>query len=102
MKESPMRAEREGQLAVLYHTYRMVEATNWSKVHSAVGIQMLGLTRDYERRFGMPTGTNRFARRFPEIQKAATQFERQLVTVASIFTNLQTTPDVDASVKKEP
>ena len=73
---------------LMYHTYRMAEATNWTKVHTAVGMQMLALTRDYERRFGIPSGTNSFAQRFPQIQTAVAQFERQLVPLSAAFTNL--------------
>ena len=101
-KESPAKKDKEGQLTLMYHTYRMVEITNWSKVHTAVGMQLLGLTRDYERRFGVPTGTNSFAQRFPQIQASATQFQSQLVPLSAAFTNLPLAPDFKVGVERKP
>lgn len=100
-KESPARADKEGQLVLAYHAFRATQATNWPKVESALGMQVLALTRDYECRFGVPTGTNYFARRFGEIQAAASQFERQLVPLSAAFTNLPLAPNFKVGEKKE-
>lgn len=101
-KDSPRRADREAQLVFAYRTYQLVQTTNVSKVRTAVGMQLVQLTRDYERLFGTPAGTNRFAQRFPEIRAAATQFESQLVPLSAALTNLPLAPDLKVGVERRP
>jgi len=61
-----LKKERQGRLAILLHTYHLVDATNWSRARSDVGSDLVDVTRDYENQFGVERGTNRFARLFAE------------------------------------
>jgi hypothetical protein len=99
--ESSVKREREGQLVLALRLYQTAQATNWAKVQSTLGIQVLGITRDYERRFGLPAGTNSFARHFTEAKSVADAVERTLVPVGSAFTNLPLAPDFKAAAGKE-
>ena len=86
-KESLLREEREGNLLLALRTYQAMERTNWTKAQSAVGMQVLALTRDYEQRFGAPTGTNRFVQHFADAQAAAKRIEQGLVRLDRDFIN---------------
>jgi hypothetical protein len=68
----------------------MFEATqrnDLQKVKSSLSIFLLSDVRDYERRFGVPSGTNRFTRDFVEAQAMANDIENRLVPISSIATN---------------
>src|SRR5688572_22489617 len=93
-RESPLREEHQGNLLIALRTYQAAERTNWIKVQSTLGIQVLALTRDYERRFGVPKGTNRFVQHFAEAKALADRTESQLVRLDSIFTNVPSEPKV--------
>src|SRR5579859_393050 len=84
-KLSALKEEREGAINSALHAYWAAEATNWAKVHTFVDFTLLSATRDYEKLFGIPNGTNLFAGRFAEAKKAADQIERSLVPLESAF-----------------
>jgi hypothetical protein len=100
-KQSPLSEGRQGDLVIALRTYQAAERTNWTKVQSTLGMQVLALTRDYERRFGVPTGTNRFVQYFAEAKAVADRVESQLVPLSSAFTNLPLTPNFKVGVKEE-
>lgn len=82
--QSPLRADREGELVYALGMYRAAETTNLTKMKSFLDIKILAYTRDYERRFGVPPPTNRFGRDFAEAQGLAAQIESRLVPVSAI------------------
>src|SRR5712671_5511061 len=100
-KESPLREARQGDLLIAVRTYQAAERTNWSKVQGVLGIQVLALTRDYERRFGVPKGTNRFVRDFAEAKAVANRVEAQLVPLSTALTNLPLSPDFKIELQDE-
>src|SRR5438045_1860314 len=63
------------------------QATNWTKVRSFINTELLGFTRDYERDFGVPNATDRFASRFARAKIVADQIEKGMVPLSSILTN---------------
>jgi hypothetical protein len=92
---------RQGDILIALRIYEAAENTNWAKVQSTIGMQVLALTRDYERRFGVPIVTNQFAQQFAEAQAAATRVEKQLVTVGTALTNFPLAPDFKIRVVEE-
>lgn len=95
--QSPLRADREGELVYALGMYRAAETTNLTKMKSFLDIKILAYTRDYERRFGVPPPTNRFGRDFAEAQALAAQIEKRLVPVyangAALGSNVGVTID---------
>jgi len=83
IKRSLLEEDRRGLLVLTLGGYKAAEATNWTKVKSLLTVELLGFTRDYERHFGIPNGTNFFVARFAEAKGIADQVEKQMVPVAS-------------------
>lgn len=81
IKKSPLQEDRQGEVVFTLGAYKAAEATNWTKVQSFLSVELLSFTRDYERRFGVPNGTNTFARRFAEAKVIADRLETQMVPV---------------------
>ncbi len=81
VKQSPLREERQGQVLYALGMYQAAEATNWTKVQSFLDTQIVAFTRDYERRFGLPSGTNVFDRRFTDAKLIADRVEKKMVPV---------------------
>ena len=81
------RDEIEFRLLVDKAMYEASQRGNLQKVKDSTSILLLGDVRDYERRFGVPSGTNRFARDFATAQAMAQSIESELVPVSSIATN---------------
>jgi hypothetical protein len=73
--------DQRGLVVLTLSGYKAAEATNWTKVQSLLSVEILGFTRDYERRFGVPTGTNIFVGRFAEAKVIADRVEAQMVPV---------------------
>jgi hypothetical protein len=84
IKQSILREERQGQIIYALAMYQAAEATNWTKVKSFIDTQIVSFTRDYERPFGVPIGTNVFDRRFPDAKLIADRVEKQMVRVNAI------------------
>src|SRR5262245_59458367 len=80
-KRSRLEEDQRGLVVLTLTGYKAAEATNWTKVKSLLTIEILGFTRDYERRFGVPTGTNVFVTRLAKA--IADQVEKQMVPVGS-------------------
>lgn len=83
IKQSRLEEDQRGLVVLTLGGYKAAEATNWSKVKSLLSVEILGFTRDYERRFGAPTGSNSFVGRFAEAKAIADQVEKQMVPLAS-------------------
>ena len=83
IKQSPLREERQGEVLYALGMYQAAEATNWTKVQSFIDIQIVAFTRDYERQFGVPSGTNVFDRRFKNAKLIADRIEKLMVPVNS-------------------
>jgi hypothetical protein len=99
-KQSPLTETRQGDLLIALRTYQAAKHTNWTKVQGILGMQVLALTRDYEWRFGAPTGTNRFVHQFAEAKAVANRVESELVPLSSAFTNLPVSPDFKVTIEK--
>ena len=82
------RQEAEFRITVGLSNYQIAEEGNLERLKGRMGILLLGSVRDYERRFGEPSGTNRFARDFATAQGLAQTIESQLVPLSSIATSL--------------
>ena len=82
-KESPLEEEYRGNLSIALRTYQATERTNWTKVQSTLGMQVWALTRNYDRMFGIPTGTHRFVQQFAEAQAVAKRVEQGLIRINS-------------------
>ena len=93
-KKSPLKDDLQGRLVIATAAYRSGEATNWTKVHSVIGMQILSMTKEYERRFGVPNLADPFAPRFTSAQSIATQVEARLVPFGAVLTNLPVAPNV--------
>lgn len=83
INKSPSRENLEGQIVFALTSYRALETTNVQKLHSCIDIQLVAYTREYERRFGVPNGTNAFDKRFAEAKEIADRVEKTLVPVGS-------------------
>ena len=81
-KQSRLEEDQRGLVVLTLGGYKAAEATNWAKVKSLLTVEILGFTRDYERRFGAPTGTNSFVGRFAEAKVIADRAEKQMIPVA--------------------
>jgi hypothetical protein len=68
--------------------YEAAQRGDLQKVQSSYSILLLSDVRDYERRFGAPSGTNRLARDFAAAQVMAKQIESRLVPISSIAAKL--------------
>ena len=67
--------------------YEAAQHGDLQKVQSTFSIFLLSDVRNYEQRFGAPSGTNHFAHDFFEAQIMASNIENQLVPISSIATN---------------
>ena len=94
----PLKNQLEGDLMIALRTYQAAQATNWTKVQSTLATQVLALTRHYELVYGVPTGTNTFARHFPEAKAMADQIEKQMVPLGSVLTNVPDAADAKVTV----
>ena len=83
VKQSRLEEDQRGLVVLTLGGYKAAEAANWTKVQSLLSVEILGFTRDYERRFGAPTGTNSFVERFAEAKVIADRVEKQMVPVVS-------------------
>jgi hypothetical protein len=83
-RKSLLEQDRRGLLVLTLGVHDAMEATNWAKARSMVDTELLGFTRDYERHFGVPSGTDSFASRFARAKAAADQIERRMVPLSSI------------------
>jgi hypothetical protein len=81
IEHSALRQERQGQVLYALSMYQAAEAANWTKVQSFLDTQIVAFTRDYERRFGVPSGTNVFDRRFMDAKLIADRVQKQMVPV---------------------
>ena len=86
-QRTDQRKEAEFRLIMDKAMYEALSRGDLRKVHSSFSMFLLGDVRDYERRFGAPSGTNRLARDFAVAQVIAREIESQLVPISSIATN---------------
>jgi hypothetical protein len=98
-KQSPLKEDLQGRLVIATIAYRSGEATNWTKVHGLIGMQIHSMTREYERRFGVPSVADPFAPRFTSAQAIAKQVETRLVPLGAVLTNLPVAPKVKITVE---
>ena len=82
------RKEIEFRLVMDKAMYEAAHAGDLTKVQSSASILLLSDVRDYQRRFGAPVGTSRFARDFATAKGMAQSIESQLVPLSSVATNL--------------
>ena len=70
--------ERRAQLVDSLSFYQMAGPTTGTELKTRLGLEVLTLTREYESRFGCPTGTNSFAKHFADAKVVADQVERPI------------------------
>ena len=100
-KKSPLKEDLQGRLVIATAAYRSGEATNWTKVQSIIGMQILSMTAEYERRFGVPSAADTFAPRFTSAQAIAKQVEARLVPIGAVLTNLPVAPNVKINFEQK-
>ena len=83
-KHSPAEENQRGLVVLTLSGYKSAEATNWPRVKSLLTTELYGFTREYERRFGAPTGTNDFVRRFQEAKSLADRIEKDMVPISAL------------------
>jgi hypothetical protein len=83
-KRSPAEEDQRGLIVLTLSGYKSVEATNWPKVKSLITTELYGFTREYERRFGAPSGTNDFVRRFQEAKSMTDRIEKDMVPINAL------------------
>ena len=81
------RREFEFRISVGKALEEAAQRGDLQKVQSFSATLLLGDVRYYEREFGAPSGTNRFARDFAAAHVMAQKIESQMVPLSSIFTN---------------
>jgi hypothetical protein len=84
VKRSRAEEDQRGLIVLTLTGYEFAEATNWPKVKSLLTTELYGFTRDYERRFGAPSGTNDFVSRFQEAKLLADRIEKEMVPVSAL------------------
>lgn len=90
------RQEAEFRITLGLSNYQIAKEGDLERLKSRMDILLLGSVRDYERRFGEPSGTNRFARDFAAARGLAQTIESQLVPVSSIATNLGSSVTIES------
>jgi hypothetical protein len=95
LKRSLLEEDRRGLLTLTLNGYKALESTNWSRVQSLLTIELVGFTRDYEKHFGIPSGTNSFAGRFAEAKAIADRLEKQLVPMNDLGPKLGTNVPIE-------
>ena len=80
----------------LYHS---AEDGDLQKIHSTVGILLLGAVRSYQSEFGDDTGTNSFAKRYSDAKAIADHLESTLVPISSITNHLP--PGMKLQIEKD-
>jgi hypothetical protein len=83
IKKSRLEEDQRGLVVLTLSGYKAAEATNWPKVKSLLKMELFGFTRDYERHFGMPTGTNNFVERFRAAKEIADLLEKEMVPISA-------------------
>jgi hypothetical protein len=84
IKRSRAEEDQRGLVVLTLTSYKYAEATNWPKVKSFLTTELYGFTREYERRFGTPSGTNDFVRRFQEAKTLADRIEKDMVPISAL------------------
>lgn len=92
MKRSPAEEDRRGVVVLTLSGYKFAEATNWPKVKSLLATELYGFTRQYERQFGAPAGTNDFAARFHEAKALAERIGKDMAPINALGETMVTTP----------
>ena len=83
LKRSRAEEEQRGLVVLSLSGYKFAESTNWPKVKSLLTTELCGFTREYEHRFGVPTGTNDFVPRFREAKVLADHIEKEMIPVSA-------------------
>ncbi len=73
------RREAAARLSTSLLLYAVAEKGDMGKLRSDLGIVVLGQTRTFEERYGVPHSDDWFAERFAHAQTIATQIESRLV-----------------------
>jgi hypothetical protein len=84
IKQSRLEEDQRGLVVLSLTGYKEAEATNWPKVKSLLATELFGFTRDYERRFGAPTGAGNFVPRFYEAKGIADRIEKEMVPLSAL------------------
>ncbi len=98
LRDAQIRDAR-GRLNWNLSLYERAERGDMRALTNSLGMIILGQTRDFEKQFGVPTGTNYFVERFAKAQAIAARVESTLVPIGSILTNFPHTPDAKVTVE---
>ena len=93
--------EAQAHLVLSLAIYQQLDRGEYQRAKSNLGIVVLGETRMYEHQFGVPTGTNVFAKKFVTAQTIAAQIESTLIPVSSALTNIPHAPDAKITIEKQ-
>ena len=99
-KKSPYKEDKQGLMVYVLALDKMGERAEWERVKNGLDLQILGLTREYERQFGAPSPTDPFAKDFARAQVIAKEMEGKLVPVSSIKTNSWASPDLKVTFER--
>jgi hypothetical protein len=98
LRDAQIRQAR-GRLNWNLTLYEKAERGDLRALTNHLGMIILGQTREFEKEFGVPTGTNYFVERFSKPQGIAARVESTLVPIGSILTNFPHTPDAKVTVE---
>ena len=90
--------EARGRLGLNLQIYEEAQRGDLQAVQSHLGMLILGQTRTYQERYGVPTGMDSFAQNFSVAQVIGRQVESNLVPVSSILTNFLHAPDTKITI----
>jgi hypothetical protein len=96
-----LKSDARFRISVHDALYHSAESGDLQKIHSTLGMVLLGEVRTYQYEFGDETGTNYFAKRYEDAKAIADRVESTLVTISSILTNVPHTPDAKITFEKQ-
>ena len=96
-----MARNARGDIGINLFIYQELERGEFQRAKEHLGMLILGQTRIYEQQYGVPTGTNSFAKKFIAAQVIASQVESNLVPLSSILTNFPHTSDAKITIGKQ-
>jgi hypothetical protein len=100
-RRAVLQSDARFRISVHDALYHSAEQGDLRKIHSTLGIVLLGEVRTYQYEFGDETGTNSFAKHYADAKAIADQVESTLVPLGSIITNFPHTVDAKVTIEKE-
>jgi len=95
----PAEGDRQASLILGVSLYQTME-TNQAMAQRILGRRIANVARDYERRFGIPKGTNAFAQLFMQAKAIADRMATAPVLSGEASTNVGTGPRPNVPVER--